>query len=251
MKKFVAIMLVLMMALAMVPAMAEVTHEFTLEKDVVLPDKYTPIKCVEEGATYVLNLNGYTISAPEDASGDGIFYVANDATLIINGPGKIDAATDKNDYAMCVWANGGNVIINGGTFTNVGSKMYDDDHFLNNNEVIYVRNGGSAIINGGEFIGNNPKFTLNSHDTNTGTIVVNGGIFHDYDPANSNTEPGGPVSFVNPSATVIEKNGEYIVVMPTEDIPETGDEATIILWSAMILLAGAALLVMKKKSYNY
>ena len=77
---------------------------------------------------YVIDLNGHNVSFPEDTAGDGIFRVEYDGKLTINGEGIVNSASLTNDYSMAVWANyGGEIIINGGTYTNVGAKDKEDD----------------------------------------------------------------------------------------------------------------------------
>lgn len=163
-------------------------------------------------STMTVDLNGKTITVPNDISGDGVFWVKEGGKLTIEGDGTVNGAADGNEYDMVVWADGGEVIINGGTYTNVSDDKTGTNDKLNNNEVIYVKNGGKATINGGTFIGNNPKFTLNSHDTLKGTIVVYGGEFYQYNPAKSYTEPAPqPWSFVAEGYEATEDNGVWTV----------------------------------------
>ena len=128
-----------------------------------------------------VTLNG-TISVANDTVGDGVFCVKK-GTLTLNGDGVVNGkSADTCDYNMAVWADGGEVVINGGTYTTEGAKEIDAKGNANNNEVIYVKNGGKVTINGGNFIGANPAFTLNSHDTQVGTIEVKGGKFYKFNP---------------------------------------------------------------------
>ena len=130
-----------------------------------------------------VTLNG-TVSVANDTVGDGVFCVKK-GTLTINGDGVVNGkSADNCDYNMAIWADGGEVVINGGTYTTAGAKAYDPEGGRNNNEVIYVKNGGKVTINGGTFIGENPAYTLNSHGTQVGTIEVKGGKFWNYNPAN-------------------------------------------------------------------
>ena len=139
--------------------------------------------------TVTLNLNGFDVKTTEnDNSGDGVFYVVSGGDLTIYGEGEINGV-GGNDYCIAIWADGGKVTINGGTYTNVGAG--DDDHY----DLIYVKNGGSVAINGGTFIAETPAWTLNSHDTNKGTIIVYGGNFHDFNPYNNAAE-GTNTNFV-------------------------------------------------------
>lgn len=99
---------------------------------------------------------------------------------------------------MAIWANGGNVVINGGTYINVGAKVYTEagqgteDHF----DLIYAKNGGTVTINGGTFKAQTPKWTLNCNDKTNATITVTGGSFYEFDPSKVYTEQTQPMSFV-------------------------------------------------------
>jgi hypothetical protein len=151
-----------------------------------------------------LALNGHTLSASNDTTGDGVFRVKDGGVLTINGNGTIDGV-GKNDYDMAIWADGGKVIINGGTFTNIGAGS--EDHY----DLFYVKNGGIVEINGGYFEAETPKWTLNSHDTSKGTFIVRGGSFVGYNPAESHTE--NPVAnFVANGYKSVESNGVWTVV---------------------------------------
>ncbi|MBE6768495.1 MAG: hypothetical protein E7549_06230, partial [Ruminococcaceae bacterium] len=172
--------------------------EVTLERDLVTD------KAITVNTAVVLNLAGYSISATElDTVGDGVFYVPAGGDLTINGEGVINGV-GGNNYSMAIWADGGKVTINGGTYTNVGAG--DDDHY----DLIYVKNGGEVVINGGTFIAHTPVWTLNSHDTLKGTFTVNGGKFYKYDPANNITENPTKVWVADGFDTVAE--GDYFVL---------------------------------------
>ena len=151
---------------------------------------------------------GVVVSIPEDTEGSGVYHVTKGGSLIINGDGIINGV-GKNDYNMAIWADGGNVTINGGTFTNVGaSSSNDPEHF----DLIYAKNGGTVIINEGYFECETPKWTLNLNDGNPGKIIVRGGTFVDFDPSNAETEPGGSYNFVDTGYTVVRNANLYTVV---------------------------------------
>lgn len=149
---------------------------------------------VEIDKTVVLDLNGKTLSCPGDTKGDGVFHVVAGGKLTIFGDGTINSK-GNNNYSMAIWADGGEVIINGGTYTNKGCKV-DVDPDNNHYDLIYVKNGGSVSIHGGTFECEIPKWTLNSHDSLTGTFQVHGGAFMGFDPTAADTEPGSPVNWV-------------------------------------------------------
>ena len=155
----------------------------TILKDIATDVAFTVAKKV------TIDLNGKTIATTEnDKVGDGVFCVIAGGELTINdsvGTGTVNGV-GGNAYNIAIWANGGKVVINGGTYTNVGAKDDGPDgaHF----DLIYVKNGGKVVINGGTFKAETPAWTLNSHDTAKGTIVVNGGFFYQFNPANCATE---------------------------------------------------------------
>ena len=131
-----------------------------------------------------IKLGGKTITATNDKSGDGVFHVVVGGNLTLEGDGTVNAR-GPNAWCMAVWADGGTVTINGGTYTNVGATSENDaDHF----DLIYVKNGGSVVINGGTFKCETPRWTLNKHNTTTGNFVVTGGKFFQYDPTNFDTD---------------------------------------------------------------
>ena len=180
---------------------AAVGGEITMLTDVDLATAVVITKDV------TLNLNGKTLTVTEDTVGDGVFHVT-EGTLTINGEGTINSV-GKNDYSMAIWADGGEVIINSGTFTNEGAG--EDDHY----DLIYVKDGGSVEINGGTFKCHTPKWTLNKHDTTESTIVVKGGSFKGYDPSASATE--NPVaSFVAEGYVAVAADGFWSVAQAPE-----------------------------------
>ena len=157
--------------------------------------------------------SGVTITLTNDTIGDGAFRVTNAATLTIDSNGIIDGV-GKNNYNMAIWANGGHVIINSGTYTNVGATDDGSNQF----DLIYVSGGGSVTINGGTFIDETPQWTLNLKDSDlVGKITVNGGTFKGYNPANSKTEPAGANNnFVAEGhLSILNTNGYYTVYKQT------------------------------------
>ena len=151
-----------------------------------------------------INLAG-NVTATADTVGDGVFCVKK-GTLTLNGNGTVNGA-NASGWAMAVWADGGNVVINGGTYTNVDSTSTDGQL-----DLIYVKNGGKVTINGGEFKCKTPVWTLNCHNTTAAEIVITGGKFWNFDPSNL------PVEVANDNITVAEgykvvQNGEWYEVV--------------------------------------
>lgn len=169
----------------------------------------------------VLDLNNKTIIPTETFNGTALIYIPANAKLTITGTGTINSASQANDYSMLAWAyNGGELVIENGTFTNLGAKdMEDNGTTPNNNELIYVSAGGKLTITGGKFIGNTEnktygaKFTLNKLDNDNSVILVTGGTFVGYNPADSKTEPT-KANFVSAGYKITENNGSYTVATP-------------------------------------
>ena len=149
--------------------------EIVIGADIVLPAELEITKEI------IINLNGKTISTTNATNGNGVFWVKEDGKLTINGEGTINGVCES-EYDMAIWADGGEVVINGGTFTNVGAG--EEDQY----DLIYTKNGGKVVINGGKFISETPKWTLNKNDSTESIIIVTGGEFVGYNPAASDTE---------------------------------------------------------------
>lgn len=145
-----------------------------------------------------VNLNNNTITGPLFAESNGklvegdtdsyVFWVKKGGKLTLNGEGTVKSQACK--YSMAVWAQGGEVIINGGTYENAGEGS----------DLIYASAGAKIEINGGEFKAcekqegvsgtNNLHSALNIKDSDkkTTSIVVKGGKFYGFDPANNVSE---------------------------------------------------------------
>lgn len=180
-------------------------EEIVLFADIDLSTKITISKEVK------INLNNKKLTVTQDTAGDGVFMVVAGGDLTINGDGEVNGV-GNNKWNIAIYAYGGNVTINGGTYTNVGavdtgSENGGDTHF----DLIYVKNSGTVTINGGTFKGQTPAWLLNSHDTSTGTIIVKGGTYYGFDPSNNNTEGAG-TNWVANGYEVVENDGVYTVV---------------------------------------
>lgn len=163
-----------------------------------------------------VELNGKTLKGN---GYDGVFCVTPGGELTINGDGNIiakggfDAADSakKSEYAMAIWAKGGNVVINGGKYSQVtvnGDSQYDMIYAsdYSDRETGEIHHASITILSG-EFNSVTPKWTLNLHDTAIESkFIVKGGIFHGYNPAEAMTEPTKPINFVaeNYKAVLVE-----------------------------------------------
>ena len=143
----------------------------------------TPALTITKDTT--VELGNATITVPNDTDGSGVFHVT-DGVLVLNGNGTVNGV-GNNDYDMAIWADGGDIVINGGYYTNVGAG--DDDQY----DLIYVKNGSKITINGGSFKCETPEWTLNSNNNQArpGSIVIKGGEFFEFNPASTDPMPDG------------------------------------------------------------
>ncbi len=184
-------------------------------KDVVLGADMQTLKLIRtnsNGQNVSVDLNGYTLSPTRmDLYAVGVENddAAKPTTITVIGEGTVtgDTGGDINHAAYADGA-GAYVVLESGTYVNTASS----------GEMIYAENGGHIIINGGTFKNEGaPKWTLNLKDNSGSSIVVTGGSFWEYDPSNSDTEPGGPVSFVAEGYTVVsevKEDGTWYTVVP-------------------------------------
>lgn len=180
-------------------------EKVNFEGNVMLTSDYTSdMPIVIENKTVTVNLNGKNVVAPVFSESNGLikngntdsyaFWVKKGAELTIEGDG--DVIAQAADYSMAVWANGGDVIITGGNFYNNG----------NNSDLIYASEGSTVKIYGGEFHANKnegasgtknqyPALNIKDKDRETTNIIVYGGTFYGFNPANNLSE-GQNTNFV-------------------------------------------------------
>ena len=184
--------------------------DVTLTEDLVIDRPMV----VRDNATAVLNLNGHKIintTGTADYESEGIIVYGN---LTINdetGKGLIEA------NSRAIWARGNygaTITINGGNY--VGAHL--------NTEVIYASGNGQIEINGGTFealtassghgsAGNRPIIILNLHGNGASgcSIVVKGGSFKNFDPANNIAE--NPKHNFCAEGYVSVENGDWFEVV--------------------------------------
>lgn len=186
----------------------------TLEADLTLSE---PIK-IEKDVT--IDLNGYTLTNTpweEDGESNAYMFWVKSGKLTLTGNGNVivpDAV-----YSMAVWANGGDVEINGGTYKNGGDSC----------DLVYVSKAGKVEINGGEFVAagpasgtvpgtKNPYSALNIKDANKSTcsISVKGGKFFRFNPADNLSE-NPKMNFVAEGYESVQ-DGDWFVIREVADI---------------------------------
>ena len=192
--------------------LVETLEEFT--KAIAAGGDIEIVKSIDAPTGFVIAadttvINNGELSISEDTVGDGVFKVTN-GTLTLDGKGVINGL-DKSGWSMAIWATeNGKVVIKDGYFTNVGAHSEtDSEHY----DLIYASGNGQIEILGGEFKCETPKWTLNIKDKDRGTasIIVKGGKFHGFNPADCDTE-GEHTNFVAPGYKVIEEDGIFTVV---------------------------------------
>ena len=177
--------------------------EVVLYDDIVLHEKTTSSSItmlIENELT--IDLNGHTISSP-----DVVFYVLDGGKLTINGNGNVISGDGGSGHCVTVYAYGGEVVINGGTYSI--NKQFATDHAA---DMIYAANGGKITINGGTFKHVENVWTLNLKDNSNSSIEVKGGTFEGFNPAD-NVSEGANTSFVAEGFVSAEENGVYTVKM--------------------------------------
>ena len=143
---------------------------------------------------------------------DGAIYAHDGANVTIEG-GNIHGVVCKGEacdgkylgYAMAVYANASTVTIKGGTFTNDL-----DPNDPTQADLIYVKNGATINIEGGVFKCSTPKWTLNAKDPSDGQVVVTGGKFFEFNPADTKVSAAG-------CCDVIVPEGYTVVPVPSEE----------------------------------
>ena len=211
-----------------VPLCAPVLEEYydgvlDFNGDVILTSNYKPVSpVIITNAVSTVNLNGKKVIAPVFAENGGdvlkgstdsyAFWVKNGGDLTIEGDGKVIAS--EAEYSIAVWSNGGKVTIKGGKFYNNG----------NNSDLIYASNGGTVEIYGGEFHANEnkgaagtknryPALNIKDKDRGTTKIVVYGGKFYGFNPAN-NVSEGENTNFVAEGYKSVEVSANVWEVLP-------------------------------------
>ena len=195
-------------SIAAVASVEELANAIATGGNVSIAENIDAPTAFEVKVDTVITNNG-VITVSEDTVGDGVFKVTA-GTLTLDGQGTINGL-GANAYSMAVWATeNGKVVINDGHFTNIGaSSDFDSEHF----DLIYASGNGQIEINGGEFECETPAWILNikDKDRETASIVVKGGKFHGFNPADCISE-GEHTNFVAPGYKVVEEDGVFVVM---------------------------------------
>ena len=172
-------------------AFAAAEPEVRLAADVTLS---APVHASAAATTFDLN-NQVLTNQVNNAQTDVILVDPN-ATLKIEGDGKVIAVSGNDGYPVIV---DGVVEIYSGYFeSGVDAKGLT-------NACVYARGNGHAIIYGGEFHSADGAYVLNIKDSDRATakIEVKGGRFYGFNPADNASE-GPDTNFVAPGYVSVE-----------------------------------------------
>ena len=164
-----------------------------------------------------LNLGGKTITTTANTTTNPSIMVRGTQQFTIQGSGTLNA----NGH-IAIEANGENAVIT------LGGTAFGRPTYVTNREgeLIYCYLGTINITNGVFRNDNDNKaFLLNCYDANykngTAKIIVTGGKFYDFDPANNTSEGEGtsyvPEGYVSVESTVVEEGVEHTVYTVKKD----------------------------------
>lgn len=146
-------------------------------------------------------MNGHDIIAPKLEEGEGFdaIWVLTGGELVINGEGNVTGSY----YGLYAGGNA-KVTINGGNYFGIAAA-------------IYAQSTAVVEVNGGTFMAENDspeydpqQFTLNIKDGSSAQILVKGGKYYKFDPANNKAE-GENTNFVVEGYTSVQ-DGDYFIV---------------------------------------
>lgn len=178
----------------------------------LLRDINTPEISYMISKSLTIDLNGMTVTG---SGYDAVFQIDNaDAKVVIKN-GKVVAVEQSGSagkYTMAIWASkaGCEVTLEG---LDVSQKItHTDDPQM---DMIYA-SGGTITINSGNFVSGTPAWTLNCNDTSykngTAKIIVTGGTFVGFDPANNKAEGEGTSFVAAGYVSNMNEDGSYTVV---------------------------------------
>ena len=178
----------------------------------LLRDINTPEISYMISKSLTIDLNGMTVTG---SGYDAVFQIDNaDAKVVIKN-GKVVAVEQSGSagkYTMAIWASkaGCEVTLEG---LDVSQKItHTDDPQM---DMIYA-SGGTITINSGNFVSGTPEWTLNcygeSYTSGTANIIVKGGTFVGFDPANNKAEGKGTNFVAAGYVSRMDEDGSYTVV---------------------------------------
>ena len=213
-KKSIAIVVLLCFMMTLIPAAAfadEVNEVATLEElQAALLEDGANIQLTETiivtDSSITLDLNGKTITAADNV--DPLFRIQADDVTVKNG--NVDARNGVA-YAFIV-----------GTFEKAANLTIESGTYYGETSAVSVTNG-ILTVTGGEFAVNpyleNYTYLLNCYDASyqsgIANIIVKGGTFHNYNPADNAAE-GPNTDFVPAGYFVNEIEAGKYEVLPVD-----------------------------------
>lgn len=197
----------------------------------------------------------------EGVQTNAVFGIGATGNYIFENNGSV---VSNNKNGVCLTRSGVNVEFKGtGSWENpsgygiwkaseTGSLKIYGGHFKAKTHVVYAESGVIEIY-GGEFEleGTDDKtYLLNCYDANytsgKANIKVCGGKFYDFDPAQSTSEPGGPVSFLADGyLTDARRIGDNVVYSV---LPKTNSEVVAKIKAGGNVTLSEDLVVLERKS---
>lgn len=158
---------------------------------VILLVNVDPTQTLVVSKRITLDLNGGTITNTndiwDDATADWSLISVRGGDLTVNGNGSL-ISKDNDCFALDI-QDGGNLVIKNGTYVGNISAVYAYEGTL------LIEGGEYSIIQQSNISGKPYEFLLNCYDANrindTASIVVSGGKFHKFNPANCKAEGDG------------------------------------------------------------
>lgn len=207
---------------------AQAGGTYTLSADLEIPH------CTFVNAAMTINLNGHKLeyTGTDNAV---MFRVNESGALTINGEGTVKST----GYIGLAYENG-SITINGGDYDAAGCTAFQ-------------ANGGEIYINGGTFTVGNTQwgttYMLNHLDSlkEVGLIEVRGGSFKGFNPADNKAE-NPQMSFVPEGYEVVKEGEFYTVVEEFEDVILNADYAEV--YSAEGLLKWAYIVNNANNTYG-
>ena len=213
----------------------------------LLRDINTPEISYMISKSLTIDLNGKTVTGD---GYDAVFQIDNaDAKVLIKNGNivAVEQSGSAGKYTMAIWASeaGCEVTLEG---LDVRQRItHTDDPQM---DMIYT-SGGTIIINSGNFESGTPAWTLNCNDAaykaGTANIIVKGGTFTGFDPANNKAE-GENTNFVaagyksvdnNDGTYTVVKNENVVAVIGTKEYAtlEEATDAAAVSGSTVVLMA--------------
>lgn len=166
---------------------------------------------VQVAKNLIIDMNGKTLTS----AGDG--FEVTSGTLTITGNGTVVAGTEGGSW-VAVWANGGNAIIENGTYSVVSGTEGST------NDCIYAKDGqitvnGGTFSNTGTYVPSMGGVVINANNTVANSkVVINGGTFNPAEGCVAYEVKDVEVSRVEVNNAVVNESELRIVVAAGKNV---------------------------------